>query len=115
MPPDYRSRTKPGRNRRHGLTSFFLPHSGAGSFSHPGLSGGKTGCNKINEKPGRRRPCHRRFQVTQPNQNIVSTALPTIVGEIGGLTHLSWIVTAYLLSTTVVVPLYGKLGDVYGR
>jgi EmrB/QacA subfamily drug resistance transporter len=49
------------------------------------------------------------------DQTIVSTALPTIVGEIGGLTHLSWIVTAYLLSTTVVVPLYGKLGDVFGR
>jgi EmrB/QacA subfamily drug resistance transporter len=49
------------------------------------------------------------------DQTIVATALPTIVGEIGGLTHLSWIVTAYLLSTTVVVPLYGKLGDVFGR
>lgn len=49
------------------------------------------------------------------DQTIVSTALPTIVGEIGGLTHLSWIVTAYLLATTVVVPLYGKLGDVFGR
>jgi EmrB/QacA subfamily drug resistance transporter len=49
------------------------------------------------------------------DQTIVATALPTIVGEIGGLTDLSWIVTAYLLSTTVVVPLYGKLGDVFGR
>ena len=49
------------------------------------------------------------------DQTIVSTALPTIVGEIGGLTHLSWIVTAYLLATTVVIPLYGKLGDLYGR
>src|SRR6476469_8948538 len=49
------------------------------------------------------------------DQTIVSTALPTIVGEIGGLTHLSWIVTAYLLATTIVVPLYGKLGDVFGR
>ncbi len=49
------------------------------------------------------------------DQTIVSTALPTIVGDIGGLTHLSWIVTAYLLSTTVVVPVYGKLGDVFGR
>ena len=49
------------------------------------------------------------------DQTIVATALPTIVGEIGGLSHLSWIVTAYLLSTTVVVPLYGKLGDVFGR
>jgi EmrB/QacA subfamily drug resistance transporter len=49
------------------------------------------------------------------DQTIVSTALPTIVAEIGGLTHLSWIVTAYLLATTVVIPLYGKLGDLYGR
>lgn len=49
------------------------------------------------------------------DQTIVSTALPTIVSEIGGLAHLSWIVTAYLLATTVVVPLYGKLGDIYGR
>ena len=46
---------------------------------------------------------------------IVSTALPTIVGELGGLNHLSWVVTAYLLSSTVVGPLYGKLGDLYGR
>lgn len=48
-------------------------------------------------------------------QTIVATALPIIVGEIGGLSHISWIVTAYLLSSTVVVPLYGKLGDLYGR
>jgi MFS family permease len=45
------------------------------------------------------------------DQTIVSTALPTIVGELGGLAHLSWIVTAYLLATTIVTPLYGKLGD----
>ena len=43
------------------------------------------------------------------------TALPTIVGELGGLAHLSWIVTSYLLATTVVTPLYGKLGDLFGR
>ena len=49
------------------------------------------------------------------DQTIVSTALPTIVGELGGLTHLSWIVTAYLLATTIVTPLYGKLGDLLGR
>src|ERR1700681_6305 len=49
------------------------------------------------------------------DQTIVSTALPTIVGEFGGLAHLSWIVTAYLLATTAVTPLYGKLGDLYGR
>jgi EmrB/QacA subfamily drug resistance transporter len=49
------------------------------------------------------------------DQTIVSTALPTIVGELGGLTHLSWVVTAYLLTSTVAGPFYGKLGDVYGR
>jgi len=46
---------------------------------------------------------------------IVATALPTIVGELGGLEHLGWVVTAYLLAQTVVTPLYGKLGDLYGR
>jgi EmrB/QacA subfamily drug resistance transporter len=49
------------------------------------------------------------------DQTIVSTALPTIVGDLGGLTHLSWVVTAYLLAVTIVTPLYGKLGDQYGR
>ena len=46
---------------------------------------------------------------------IVATALPTIVAELGGLEHLAWVVTAYLLAQTVVIPLYGKLGDLYGR
>ncbi|MEO8192723.1 MAG: MDR family MFS transporter [Gemmatimonadales bacterium] len=49
------------------------------------------------------------------DSTIVATALPTIVGEMGGLTHLSWVVTAYLLAQTVVTPLYGKFGDLYGR
>lgn len=49
------------------------------------------------------------------DQTIVSTALPTIVGDLGGLRWLSWVVTAYLLASTVVVPLYGKFGDLYGR
>jgi EmrB/QacA subfamily drug resistance transporter len=48
-------------------------------------------------------------------QTIVSPALPTIVGEFGGLDHLTWVVTAYLLASTVVAPIYGKLGDLYGR
>ncbi len=49
------------------------------------------------------------------DQTIVATALPTIVGELGGLEHLSWVVTAYLLASTVSVPLYGKVSDMYGR
>jgi EmrB/QacA subfamily drug resistance transporter len=49
------------------------------------------------------------------DSTIVATALPTIVGELGGLERLSWVVTAYLLAQTVVMPLYGKLGDLYGR
>ena len=49
------------------------------------------------------------------DQTIVSTALPTIVGDLGGLSHLSWVVTAYLLTSTVSGPLYGKFGDLYGR
>ena len=48
-------------------------------------------------------------------QTIVSTALPSIVGELGGLDHLTWVVIAYLLSSTVVAPIYGKLGDLFGR
>jgi EmrB/QacA subfamily drug resistance transporter len=49
------------------------------------------------------------------DQTIVSTALPTIVGDLGGLSHLSWVVTSYLLAATVSTPIYGKLGDMYGR
>lgn len=49
------------------------------------------------------------------DQTIVSTALPKIVSELGGVSHLSWIVTAYLLTSTVVTPLYGKISDLYGR
>ncbi|HEU0053015.1 MAG TPA: MDR family MFS transporter, partial [Longimicrobium sp.] len=49
------------------------------------------------------------------DSTIVATALPTIVGELGGIGRLSWVVTAYLLAQTVVTPLYGKLGDLYGR
>jgi EmrB/QacA subfamily drug resistance transporter len=49
------------------------------------------------------------------DQTIVATALPTIVGELGGLEHLSWVVTAYLLTSTASSPLYGKISDLYGR
>jgi EmrB/QacA subfamily drug resistance transporter len=49
------------------------------------------------------------------DQTIVGTALPTIVGELGGLSHYSWVVTAYLLAATASTPLYGKISDLYGR
>ncbi|MEG3626474.1 MDR family MFS transporter [Streptomyces poriticola] len=49
------------------------------------------------------------------DQTIVATALPTIVSDLGGMDHLSWVVTAYLLAATAATPLWGKLGDQYGR
>ena len=49
------------------------------------------------------------------DQTIVATALPTIVGDLHGLNHLSWVVTAYLLTTTLSTPLYGKISDLHGR
>jgi EmrB/QacA subfamily drug resistance transporter len=49
------------------------------------------------------------------DQTIVATALPTIVGDLGGLSHLSWVTSAFLLAQTAVTPIYGKLGDLYGR
>ena len=49
------------------------------------------------------------------DQNVVATALPTIVGDLHGASHLTWVVTAYLLASTVSTPLWGKLGDLYGR
>ncbi|MFJ4295267.1 MDR family MFS transporter [Curtobacterium sp. NPDC089689] len=49
------------------------------------------------------------------DQTIVSTAMPTIVGDLGGVAHQAWITTGYLLASTVVMPIYGKFGDVIGR
>ncbi|CEA08263.1 Multidrug resistance protein 3 [Arthrobacter saudimassiliensis] len=49
------------------------------------------------------------------DQTIVATALPTIVGDLHGLDHLSWVITAYLLTSTIGLPIYGKLGDLLGR
>lgn len=49
------------------------------------------------------------------DQTIVATAMPRIVSELHGLEHLSWVITAYLLASTVIVPIYGKLSDIYGR
>jgi EmrB/QacA subfamily drug resistance transporter len=49
------------------------------------------------------------------DQSIVATALPRIVSDLGGMAHLSWVVTAYVLASTATMPLYGKLADQYGR
>ena len=49
------------------------------------------------------------------DQSIVGTALPRIVSDLGGLEHLSWVVTAYLLTSTASTPLWGKISDLYGR
>lgn len=49
------------------------------------------------------------------DQTIVSTALPTVVGELGGVNHMLWVTTAYMLCSTVTMPIYGKLGDLFGR
>ncbi|NHN89586.1 DHA2 family efflux MFS transporter permease subunit [Acetobacter conturbans] len=49
------------------------------------------------------------------DQSIVSTALPTIVSDLGGLAHMSWVVTAFMLTSTIATPLYGKLSDMFGR
>lgn len=53
--------------------------------------------------------------VASLSQTVVSTALPTIVGDLGGQRYLAWVVTAYLLTTTASTPLYGKISDLYGR
>jgi MFS family permease len=49
------------------------------------------------------------------DQTIVATALPTIVGDLGGVTKIAWVITAYLLTSTISVPLWGKFGDLHGR
>ena len=53
--------------------------------------------------------------ISSLDQTIVSTALPTIVSDLGGLSQISWVITGYLLASTVSTPLWGKLGDLYGR
>ena len=53
--------------------------------------------------------------LAQLDMNVVATALPSIVGDIGGISYLAWVTTAYVLAASVTTPLYGKLGDLYGR
>jgi MFS family permease len=49
------------------------------------------------------------------DQTIIATALPAIAGSFGGLSYFAWVVTAYLLAATVAVPMYGRMGDAFGR
>jgi MFS family permease len=49
------------------------------------------------------------------DQNILNTALPRIAGDLGGLSRLSWVITAFLVTSVLSTPLYGKLSDIYGR
>ncbi|MFE6944265.1 MDR family MFS transporter [Streptomyces chartreusis] len=91
---------------------------------------GMTGNVRDAQPPDRRAPAHENVSgnvlvsigalllgmlLAALDQTIVSTALPTIVSALGGLEHLSWVVTAYLLASTAATPLWGKLGDQYGR
>jgi EmrB/QacA subfamily drug resistance transporter len=55
------------------------------------------------------------FMLAMLDNFIVGTAMPHIVAELGGISHLSWVVTAYILGTTVSTPIWGKVGDMYGR
>ncbi|GAA1360048.1 MDR family MFS transporter [Arthrobacter rhombi] len=49
------------------------------------------------------------------NQTVLSAALPTMVGELNGVEHMAWIITSFILASTVMMPVYGKLGDMFGR
>src|SRR3954469_5351370 len=55
------------------------------------------------------------FLLSALDQTVVSTAMPRIIAELNGLTLYAWVTTAYLLTSTVMVPIWGKLGDIYGR
>lgn len=82
----------------------------------------KTATSDAQVVPGRRREVMAVFPglmlaiaLAMLDNTIVGTAMPRIVGELGGVAHLSWVVTAYVLGTTVSTPIWGKLGDLYGR
>ena len=95
-----------------------------GSIGDTGRDGASSGAPTAEDRPqpitGRRRwliigALLTGLLLAALDQTIVSTALPTIVGDLGGASHLSWVVTAYLLASTASTPLWGKLGDMYGR
>ena len=49
------------------------------------------------------------------SQMVFSSALPTIVGELNGVDHMAWVITAYMLASTIMMPVYGKVSDIFGR
>ncbi len=53
--------------------------------------------------------------LSAPDQTIVGTAMPRVIAELNGLEHYAWVFTAYMLASTVMIPIYGKLSDIYGR
>ena len=103
-----------------------MSSSAAGETS-PGQAGGGPAAVSAGEGNGARPGLSRRavlliigalmmgMSLAALDQTIVSTALPTIVGDLKGGSHIAWVITAYLLATTVSTPLWGKLGDQYGR
>ncbi|BAU82900.1 multidrug resistance protein B [Streptomyces laurentii] len=103
------------------------PGNGPGSASGPESAPGPGSASGPESAPGPGQGQNRRtlgfaigallmgLLLAALDQTIVSTALPTIVSDLGGMEHLSWVVTAYLLASTAATPLWGKLGDQYGR
>ncbi|MFD7072044.1 MFS transporter [Streptomyces sp. NPDC059913] len=101
-----------------------LPEQRSGSSAPPGEAGGRAGAGAVGEggpetDPRRIRLIFFGLMLTlllaALDQMIVATALPKIVGELHGLEKMSWAVTAYLLASTIGLPIYGKLGDLFGR
>ena len=104
------------------------PTGGAGTGASPtGQAGNEQGAGSVSASgPGGQFLAPREVLIVLPgllmaillamlDNLIVSTALPRIVGDLGGVAHLSWVVTAYILASTITTPFYGKLGDMYGR
>ncbi len=100
------------------------PAEGVAPHGEP--AGGASSSGGADGAPARPALTHRQIQivyfglmlglmVASLDQTIVATALPTIAGDLGGLSHISWVISAYLLASTTTTLLYGKLGDLYGR
>ncbi|MGH3197856.1 MAG: MDR family MFS transporter [Streptosporangiaceae bacterium] len=124
--------TGSGWKRRRGASSAATGQNGQGNAASAtgGQNGAASAAAAVNGQDvpggGGHFLAHREVMIVLPglllaillamlDNLIVSTALPRIVGDLGGVDHLSWVVTAYILASTVTTPFYGKLGDMYGR